>query len=168
MKAVYFETREDLLRMIGKLGEFQRLTRMVGEIRERQPRLNEWLEKHWKRLIGCEQELSHLLDVVEYLLVHPRPDCFIRELPLAISTKLVEQNTGLLSAWLDLLLPPWAVEWGIERQQFEARYGFRAVDDQVWIRILDEEVQRELGCPGAELALPVEHWPNCQCMMSKW
>lgn len=155
VRAVYFETREDLLRTIGKVGEFQRLTRMVEEIRARQPRLEPWLEKHWKRLIGLESDISDLLSVVEYLTANPRPGCFVRELPLAISTKLVEQNTGLLSAWLDILLPPAAIHFGFERHQFEERYGFRAVDDQLWVRVLDETLQRELGCPGSELALPL-------------
>ena len=154
VSAVFFETREDLLRLIGKLGEFNRLTKMVAEIRQRQPLLDEWLDSHWKRLVGLEGELSHLLDVVDYLLAHPRPNCFLRELPLAISTKLVERNTGLLAVWLDKLLPPDAIDFGFERQQFEGRYGFRAVDDQLWLRILDPDVQAELNCPGSELALP--------------
>ncbi len=127
---------------------------MVTEIRTRQPRLNEWLTNHWKRLIGLENELTHLLDVVEYLLEHPRPNCFVREIPLAISTKLVEQNAGLISVWLDNLLPPHAIDFGFERSQFAGRYGFRSVDDHVWIRILDSELQGELRCPGPELALP--------------
>ncbi len=154
VSAVYFETRDDLLRWIGKSGEFTRLTKMASEIRQRQPRLNEWLGSHWKRLIGLENELSHLLDVVDYLIAHPRPNCFLRELPLAISTKLVEQHTGLLSSWFDIVLPPHAIDFGFERTQFAGRYGFRSVDDQVWVRILDRELQAELSCPGSELALP--------------
>lgn len=154
VSGVYFETREDLLRLIGKLGEFARLTKMVDEIRQRQPLLNEWLNSHWKRLVGLEGEVSHLLDVVDYLHAHPRPNCFLRELPLAISTKLVERNSGLLAVWLDQLLPPAAIDFGFERQQFEGRYGFRAVDDQLWLRILDPDLLSELNCPGTELALP--------------
>lgn len=154
VSAVFFETRDDLLRTIGKIGEFNRLTKMVAELRERQPRLNDWLSVHWKRLVGLEEELSPLLDVVEYLLEHPRPNCFLRELPLAISTKLVEQNTGLLSVWLDQLLPAGAIDFGFERQQFAGRYGFRSVDDQLWLRILDKDLLAELNCPGSELALP--------------
>ncbi len=154
VSAVYFESQEDLLRLIGKLGEFGRLTKMINEVRHRQPRLNEWLQTHWKRLVGLENELSQLLDVVDYLIKHPRPNCFVRELPLAISTKLIEQNTGLLSVWLDHLLPPETIDFGFERGQFAGRYGFRAVDDQLWLRILDPELLQELNCPGSELALP--------------
>ena len=154
VSAVYFESRDDLLRLIGKVGEFQRLTRMVNEIRQRQPRLNGWLNAHWKRLVGLEDELSHLLDVVDYLLAHPRPNCFLRELPLALSTKLVERNSGLLALWLDELLPPHAIDFGFDRQQFAGRYGFRSVDDQLWLRVLDPQLQVELNCPGSELALP--------------
>ncbi len=73
---------------------------------------------------------------------------------MAISTKLIEQNTGLLSVWLDQLLPADAIDFGFERQQFVGRYGFRSVDDQLWLRILDQDLLAELHCPGSELALP--------------
>ncbi|MCC6508502.1 MAG: hypothetical protein IT423_05310 [Pirellulaceae bacterium] len=153
--AVIFDSRDDLLKLIGKLGEFQRLTKMVNEIRLRQPQLKSWTESNWKRLIGLEGELSQLLDVVEYLQDHPRPGCFIRELPLAISTKLVEEHTNILAPWLDELLPADCVDFGFDRHHFAARYGFRSVDDQLWIRILDPTLQIALRCPGGELGLPI-------------
>ncbi|MGN6137226.1 MAG: DUF3322 domain-containing protein [Aureliella sp.] len=152
--AVHFESRDDLLKLIGKASEFRRLMRAVELLRSRQGELATWGERNWQKLLKLEPVLTQLLDVVSYLQTHPRPGCFIRELPLAISTKLVEANAAVLAEWLDLLVPH-AVDFAFGREQFAQRYGFRAPDDQLWLRILDRQMLVELSCPGDELALPL-------------
>lgn len=152
--AVSFETRDDLLKLIGKWQEFRRLTRLVELVRARQPQLEPWIRKHWSKLLAVEDSLSQLLDVVEYLKAHPRPNCFMRELPLAVSTKLAEEHSRLLGQWLDILMPE-AVDVTYGFDQFALRYGFRAPDDQLLFRILDLSMLAELQCPGTEIALPL-------------
>lgn len=152
--AITLDSREDLLRLIGKLAEFRRLNRAVDLVRERHADLMPWIQSHWKQLLTVESDLPALLKVVAYLKDNPRPGCFIRELPLAISTKLVESHAKLLAQWLDIVTPNF-VDFAFDRQQFAPRYGFRAPDDQLWLRILDPEMLEELRCPGDELALPL-------------
>ena len=152
--AIEFETRDDLLRLIGKASEFRRLARAVESLRDRQPKLGQWCEANWRRLLAIEAELPQLLDVVAHLQTHPRPGCFIRELPLAISTKLIEENSSILAQWLDVLTPD-AIDFAFGRDQFAQRYGFRSPDDQLWLRLLDDNMLEELCCPGSELALPL-------------
>lgn len=152
--AITFETRDDLLKFIGKTTEFRQIMRAADLVRQRRPQLGRWCLENWPRLLGAQAVLPQLLDVVEYLQVHPRPGCFLRELPLAISTKLVEENSALVAQWLDILIPD-AVDFAFGRHDFEQRYGFRSADDQLWLRILDDEMLQELHCPGNELALPL-------------
>lgn len=151
---VFFETRHDLLKLIGKAQEFRRLERAVELLRARQPQLDQWTRKHWPKLLTIDDSLAQLLDVVEYLQSHPRPNCFVRELPLAISSKLIERHSQLLGQWLDILTPE-AVDFAYDRGQFALRYGFREPDDQLLLRILDVNMLGELQCPGSELALPL-------------
>ena len=152
--AIRFDTQEDLLKLIGRTTEFRQWVRSVELIRNRCPELESWLRSHWKRLPVDRSLLSDLLDVVHYLQQNPRPNCFVRELPLAISTKLVEEHAALLSQWLDEVIPD-GIDYSFDRGQFAARYGFRAVDDQVLLRLLDASLLKELQCPSGELALPV-------------
>ena len=153
--AITLDTREDLLRLIGKRREFHRLTEAVNLIREREPDLSKWVvsKANWRRLLEVYDDLQQLLDVVVYLKAHPRPGCFIRELPLAISTKLVEQHASILSQWLDMLIPH-HVDVDFSWKQFAQRYGFRSAEDHLWLRILDEQMLDELRCPGSELTVP--------------
>jgi hypothetical protein len=152
---ICFESAEDLLRYVGKLTEFRQLSQRIDIIRQQQPALDSWLAQHWKQLITLEVDVRDLLKVVAYLREHPRPNCFPRELPLAISTKLIETHEKLLAEWLDLVLDPNSIASEFTHRQFAKRYGFREVESHYLVRLLDTELLRELSFPGQEISLPL-------------
>ncbi len=156
--AVLVETLDDLLRLIGRQAEFRRLSEAVGILREKQPTLNDWLleRANWKALLDVADVLDDLLTVVEYFVDHPRPDCFARELPLAISTKLIEKHRRILATWFDRVLSPQAIDARFSWDQFEPRYGLRYVRPHFLLRLLDRELQLELGLLTDELSMPAE------------
>lgn len=154
---IYFESLDDLARLIGKREEYKSLVRSVSLVREQLPTLDAWLvDGGWKRLVAAGSQVEGLVQVARYLVEHPRPNCFPRELPLAVSTKLVEQNRGLLSEWLDRLLPPHAIDFQWDHRDFARRYGFRTAAGHLMLRVLDPVLQAELGLPFDELSLPLE------------
>lgn len=157
-EAIFLDSLDDLVRLINRNSEFATLVSAVAKLRQAEPELERWLQEstHWKDLLTIAPELDGLLAVVAYFRTHPRPDCFARELPLAISTKLVEQNRRLLAEWLDRLLPPGTIDVRYSHQQFEPRYGLRYVRPHFLLRILDPALQHELGLPFDELSLPAE------------
>jgi len=152
---IVFETAEDLLRFINKVTEFRQLSQRLAMIRQRQPELQSWLRDHWKQLLTIEADIADLLKVVDYLREFPRPNCFPRELPLSISTKLIETHEKILSEWLDLILPPACIASEYTHRQFAKRYGFRQSEPHYLVRLLDEELKGELSFPGAEISLPL-------------
>lgn len=157
-EAIFLDSLDDLVRLINRQREFATLASAVTKLRHAQPELENWLREstHWKDLLTVAPELDGLLAVVVYFQEHPRPDCFARELPLAISTKLVEQNRKVLTEWLDRLLPPDVIDFRYSHRQFEPRYGLRYVRPHFLLRILDPSLQRELELPFDELSLPAE------------
>ena len=106
--AIQIETENDLLRLADNRAEFQSLQTTVQALRSSFPQLETWLREksNWKMLIDSAEVFDGLLLVTKYLLDNPRPNCFAREIPLPISTKLMEENRKLLAQWLDRLLPP--------------------------------------------------------------
>ncbi len=152
----FVESLSDLLGWIGKQAEFRRLERSFRVIRERCPQLIEWSVRNWRRLLEVESYLDDLLLVTIYLRDHPRPNCFPRELPLPVSTKLIEQNSRLLAEWLDTVLPDIAIDHNFSRDKFAKRYGFRERSAHYLVRLLDESLTIELQCPGTEFSLPLE------------
>ncbi|MDZ4849318.1 MAG: DUF2220 family protein [Pirellulaceae bacterium] len=153
---ITIDSLDDLLTWIGKQSEFKRLDRCFRKLREQCPHLIEWTTRNWRHILEFDAVLDDLLMVVNYLRDHPRPQCYFRELPLPVSTKLIEEHSKLLAEWLDILLPVSAIDYSYSRDQFAGRYGFRKRRDHYLMRLLDESLLGELQCPGNELSMPLE------------
>jgi hypothetical protein len=154
--AIELETFDDLLKLVGKRAEFTTLETAIEKLRRSLPELESWWIANWKRLLGVADSLDDLIQVTRYVIEHPRPNCYLRELPLAVSSKLIERNKPLLREWFDLLLPPHAIEHGVAPKQFERRYGFRYPRQHLLVRLLDPQLQSPLGLRCSELSLPAE------------
>ena len=153
---VEIESWNDLLRLIGKRTEIATLDRAVQTLCVPFPVLRNWVKANWKRLIEVADEVADLVKVLEYLNLHPRPGCYVRELPLSISTKLVESYQPLLGQWFDLTLPAETIDFGYSSKQFERRYGFSYPREHFLVRVLDSELLLRCSLPSDELSLPID------------
>lgn len=150
---IVFDTPEDLLRFIRKEREFASFTATVESIRREFPELNRWVRTNVRMTIEAASEVDGLLEVTRYLLAHPRPGCFARELPLRVDTKFIERNASVLRSWLDLVLPPHAIR--ADEDHFERRFGLRYAEPLLFVRVLDPAIQCELGLPFPILSVPL-------------
>lgn len=151
---ITFETQEDLLRFVNKQREFALFATAASRVRSEFPALGTWLRSNVREFIAAAEELDGLLGVVRYLVAHPRPECFARELPVPVDTKFVERNKGILRQWFDLLLPPHSIR--ADEDHFERRYGLQYLEAHLFLRFLDPAVQHELGFPCPVLSLPLQ------------
>ncbi|QDV40372.1 hypothetical protein Enr13x_01780 [Stieleria neptunia] len=156
--AIVIDSMQDLVRLAGCAAEWTALRGAAETLRRRKPELVPWLIQrgNWKQLLDVADVLDGLLDIVDYFQSHPRPDCFARELPLAVSTKLLETHRRRLATWLDTVLPPHTIDHRYGYDAFEPRYGLRYARPHFLLRILDDALQAELGLPFEELSLPAE------------
>jgi hypothetical protein len=123
-------------------------------VRSEFPALGTWLRSNVREFIAAAEELDGLLGVLRYLIAHPRPECFARELPVPVDTKFVERNKGILRQWFDLVLPPHSIR--ADEDHFERRYGLQYLETHLFLRFLDPAVQHELGFPCPVLSLPLQ------------
>ncbi|MDV6032861.1 MAG: hypothetical protein F9B45_22805 [Phycisphaera sp. RhM] len=156
--AIVIDSMQDLVRLAGCSPQWTTLCRATETLRRRKPELALWLmqRSNWKQLLELADDLEELLDIVDYFQSHPRPDCFARELPLAVSTKLLETHRRRLTTWLDLVMPPHTIDHRYGYDAFEPRYGLRYARPHFLLRILDDTLQSDLGLPFDELSLPAE------------
>lgn len=152
-RRILFETRSDLLQLIGRQREFEEFAAAVVRLRSEFPALAGWIRSHLRLLIDCAPELNGLLHVLRFFRDNPRPNCFARELPLPVDTKFIERHRRVLSDWLDLTLPPHAVR--ADETHFERRYGLRYPEPHLLVRLLDAQLQAELRFPCLEFSLPL-------------
>jgi len=162
--SITLESQEDLLSLAGKSQEFAKLERATSLLRSNKPDLESWLleSTHWKELLAVADRLNDLLLLVQYLLDNPQPNCFVREIPLPVSTKLVEENKRILAEWLDRLRPPDQVDFRFSRDEFAARYGLKYPRTHILLRILDPQLQNELDLRFDELSLPTDFLDQLQ------
>lgn len=103
-------------------------------IRRKMPRLTAWCLTNPIRLVNHDT-WEDTLKVCRYFLAHPRPGLYIRELPIDIHTKYIEEHKELLRSLLNALLPASAI--CEEGKTFEERYGLKSVEPLIRIRFLD-------------------------------
>jgi hypothetical protein len=104
--AVVFETAEDFLRFLEKKDEFEQFQQDAHTIREQLPQLDRWMERYPQKVIAYHTFWPDLLMVCRYFLEHPQSDLYVRELPINVHTKFVEEHVGILRELLEELLPP--------------------------------------------------------------
>lgn len=148
---ILIETELDFLRLIGKGAEFKRWQTAVFHTRAQFPQLINWLATYPQRPLPYLNVWEELLTVCAYFVAHPRPHVYMRELPVPVHTKFIEEHATILRQLLDELLPPEAIK--PEETQFERRFGLRYDEPQIRLRLLDTTLPHELRWPASDLSL---------------
>jgi hypothetical protein len=150
---ITIDTLDDLLRLAGRQREFADIRRVVQRLRDEFPELADWLASNVRTLHQYADPLDGLVAVTRFFLNNPWPDCYARQIPVAVDTKFVERHEHVLRQWLNLLLPASAIR--VDESKFELRFGLRDGQPHTTVRVLDVALQNELQLPFEELSLPL-------------
>lgn len=149
---IFIETEDDFLRLLGKQGEVDRFNAMSALTREQLPQLMPWLAHYPQRLLENLTIWPDLLQVCTYFLHHPQPGLYVRELPIPVHTKFIEETSASLRQLLDIVLPAAAIHSA--ETAFERRFGLRYDEPLLRLRLLDPTLQAVYQWPGTDLSLP--------------
>lgn len=116
------------------------------------PELEPWVERFPRKLLEQHNTWLGLLTVCRYFLEHPRPGLYIRELPVNVHTKFIEQHQGILRELLEYLLPAESIV--SDATSFQQRFGLREEEPLIHIRFLDDQLRQRYGVPLQELSTP--------------
>ncbi len=150
---ITIDTVNDFLRLNGKVAEFDQWEKAVSHTLVQFPQLQDWLAQYPQRVLPHLAIWDDLLTVCAYFVDHPHSNLYLRELPVAVHTKFVEDNQAILRHLLDALLPPAAIH--ADESQFERRFGLRYDEPQIRLRLLDEPLRYALGWPATDMSLTV-------------
>jgi hypothetical protein len=149
--SIWVDSMEDALTWLGKRREWDRFSAQVSATRQTHPVLLPWLEKRPMQALELSAEWPRLLAVVAWLVEHPRPGIYLRQVDLpGVHSKFIEAHRGVLTELLDFALPVDAVDiskTGVSR--FAARYGFLEKPTRIRLRVLDPTIHVAPGsiCP---------------------
>ncbi len=153
--SVWIDTIDGALSWLGKRREWDRFLAEVSATRNTLPDLLPWLEKRPLRALELSAEWPRLMAVVAWLVEHPRPGIYLRQVDLpGVHSKFIEAHRSVLGELLDLALPADAVDSSkIGVSQFAARYGFLEKPTRIRFRVLDPAIRAvpDSACPDVTL-----------------
>jgi hypothetical protein len=154
---IYFETFEDYLYFIGKVEDYRKIKQSYEIIVAAFPELTEWAQANPSLVLLAHDLWINLIKVCQYFRANKPPHAFyLRDLPIEVHSKFIEQNVPLLRKLLDILLPP---EWvNHQETDFASRYGVKRVNVYAQIRILDDDLKPLLGYDEVALTLDDAAW----------
>ena len=154
---IYFETFEDYVYSIGKVDDFNRINQSYELIVTAFPTLAEWAQTNPSLVLSAHDIWNKIIKVCQYFQANKPPHTFyLRDLPIEVHSKFIEQNVPLLRKLLDILLPP---SWiNFHETDFASRYGIKRVNVYTQIRILDEDLKPVLGYDEVALTLDDAAW----------
>lgn len=152
-RRVVVETLDDYLSLVRRRTEFNNFVADVEKIRGGFPALDEWLYANPQSVIDHSGKWDDLLLVCNYFVQRSCPNVYIRELPIPVHTKFIEQNPRILRDLLDILLPAESIE--TDETDFARRYGLRDKPALIRLRLLEEQLDWQYGLRLDDLTLPV-------------
>lgn len=158
-KRISIETEEDYLKLIQKEQEFLKFKADVNLIRVVIPELNQWLCQNPLEVIKYN-DWHDLLKVCQYFQRNPKPNLYIRELPIQVHTKFIEQNKDILRRLLEAILPIeqlTSVE-GERECVFEKRFSLRYREPTIRFRVLDRTIKARYSLPFFDISTPISEF----------
>lgn len=167
---IVIEGEKDYLKLISKVKEFAQFKTSVALIRAEVPALETWLQLKPLQVIEYGDRWPDLLKVCQYFQTHPTPHCYIRELPIAVHTKFIEHNKGILRSLLEAILPPEQLFVNSESGEtsFEHCFGLKYSEPLIRFRCLDPAIQQQKNLPVTDLTTPISEFAGLNFQGCGW
>lgn len=134
-RSIIFETLNDYLKFIGNEQEFLRMLESYNLIKSELPELDSWLIQNPRAIIANTSLWPDLIKVCQWFLYDFEPHMYyIRELPISVHTKFIEENKPILRVLLDKLIPD---KINLSENNFERRFHLKYVQPLIRLRSLD-------------------------------
>jgi len=154
---IYFDSEKDFVKYLGKEKEVDYFRQNCTKILLIFPELKDWIIRNPTKIIQNQNEWEGLLRVCNYFKNNPKPDKYIRELPINVHTKFIEKNKSIIMDLLDIIIEPFV---NSEENSFEKRFNLKYREPQVRFKILDTEISINYFSSLDDLAIPVSQFEN--------
>lgn len=150
---IYYESLEDYLFFTKREKDCLKIKEAYQLIEASFPLNAAWAKEEPAFLLTYVAIMSDLLKVVRYFFDHTPPHrLYLRELPIQVHTKFIEDNTKPLKKMLDMMLS--ADKINFEEKDFFSRYYIKRSSIYIQIRALDDALKSTLGYH--ELAITID------------
>lgn len=161
---ITFETADDYERFLQKIKEVADFRKDVAQISEKFPKLQHWIEKYPQKVIENSEDWADIGKVLDYFLKNPQPQLYIRELPIEVHTKFIEQHKALIGELLDIVIKEYI---NTNEKEFEKRYNLRYDEPLVRIRLLDRTLATKFFNGMDDITIPVSQFLKLHIPITK-
>lgn len=169
LSKILFETEEDFLSFIGKKTETSRLTHALSLLSKNfcsssnnSDLLYSWASANSSYLTNSYNEKDFWENIclcTNWLLENPKSNLYIREIPLPVHTKFIENNKALILSLLTCLENDGREE--VKVSDFEKYCGLKEKPVFVRVRSLDKEIALKVADLSlSELSMPLEDFEH--------
>jgi hypothetical protein len=147
-----FASAEELARALGRSDELLAFRAALLAARTECPTLEPWLRDSAHRIVEHLNGWDRLIAVCSFFQLNPRPQCYMRQLPVSVETKFIEENAGILRELLDFVVGD-AVD--TTAATFAERFNLLVDPPRVRFRFLDESLRNATAWPVPDCSVPV-------------
>jgi hypothetical protein len=149
--SIVFESAEDYLAFSGKKAEQERFLLNYALLLESFPELKPWIYDDPLTLTLVGVDWDGIIKVCRYFISNPRPLLHLRQLPIAVHTKFIEYNAGVLQPLLDFLIPDHIRD--PSQKKFVDRFFLSRDEPLIRLRLLDKGLSPDYGI--CDLSIPL-------------
>ena len=161
---ISFKSENDLLKFLGKENEVKLFKKNVELIINAFPILRDWIISEPKNVIKYQNKWDDILKVCNYFKINPKPNLYIRELPIKVHTKFIENNKGIIKDILNRLIPEHIND---EEKEFEKRFNLKFSEPQIRFKILDKAIAENFFSGVDDLSVTVSQFENLNLPIKK-
>ena len=151
--SITFQTECDYLKYINEEKATAKFQKDITNILSSFPELKDWIYKYPMKIIDNDWE--SLLKVCKYFKNTPKPHLYIRELPIQVHTKFIENNKSIIRELLDIVI---VEKINDDEKQFERRFNLKYDEPIVRFRILDNAISQQLFGDLDDLSIPISEF----------
>lgn len=104
------------------------------------------------------------MKVCQYFTKNQKPNLYIRELPIKVHTKFIEQNKSIIRDLLNVLI---SEHINSEEKEFEKRFNLKYAEPQIRFKVLDKIIAEKFFSGIDDIAIPVSQFEKLTLPIKK-
>jgi len=161
---ISFQTESDFLKYLHKEKEVMTFRENIKFILSQFPELKKWIIKFPIKVIENQEKWNGLLKVCDYFKSNPKSNLYIRELPIKIHTKFIENNKSIIKELLDVVIKEHIKQ---EETNFEKRFNLKYAEPAIRFRILNKHISQKYFSNVNDLSISISQFVKLKLPLKK-
>lgn len=162
--SIYFDSEKDFLKFLGKEKEVENFKNDWQTINSNFPELKDWILKNPAKIIQHRDKWDSILKVCNYFKNCPKPNLYIRELPVNVHTKFIETNQSIITELLDVIIQNHINH--IETK-FKKRFNLKFNEPLVRFKILDKNISQKYFSGLDDISIPISQFESLKLPLTQ-